>query len=352
MVEWITMQCLNNIWIEMKWKNVIHMHFTEYHGKMLFIRTSQSTMEKCYSYALHRAPRKNVIHMHFTEYHGKMLFIHTSQSIMEKCYSYALHRVPRKNVIHTHFTEYHRKMLFIRTSQSTMEKCYSYALHKVPWKNVIHMHFTEYHGKMLFICTSQSTTLSENVPLCLNYDNLKKSSSAERLSSSGLWQYQACGQVLTYQSPFYCEQRQRVLPKCRYPPTYQTTRIQGITLENRYGEEMGYGRQYSDLGKGEPTEGMWYHSSIILNVQRLHLRPTQPPIHFVKMGSVSGGSSWVMKITNDFQNTTFVNVTHENFKFVSDTIVDQQLQNGTHSNDALKSPDDGEQIDKSHMTFI
>jgi hypothetical protein len=56
--------------------------------------------------------------------------------------------------------------------------------------------------------------------------------------------------VLMYQSPFYCEQRQQVPPKCRYLPTYPPTRIHGITLENRYGEEMGYGRQYSVLGKG------------------------------------------------------------------------------------------------------
>jgi len=41
-----------------------------------------------------------------------------------------------------------------------------------------------------------------------------------------------------------------------YLPTYLPTRIHGITLENRYGEEMGYGTQDIDLGKGVPTEGM------------------------------------------------------------------------------------------------
>jgi len=52
---------------------------------------------------------------------------------------------------------------------------------------------------------------------------------------------------------------------------------------------MGYGRQYSDWGKGEPTEGMWYRSSIVLRVEtKSRTNPT--PKSSGKMGSVSGGS--------------------------------------------------------------
>jgi len=60
--------------------------------------------------------------------------------------------------------------------------------------------------------------------------------------------------------------------------------------------EMGYSRQYSDWGEGEPTEGM-YHSSIVLGGQ-LHLGPTQPTIHCVKWVLSLGVAA--EKLTNDF----------------------------------------------------
>jgi hypothetical protein len=159
----------------------------------LYKYLNRNEVETCYSYALHGVPWKNVIHTHFTEYHRKMLLICTSQSTKEKCYWYALHRVPWKNVIHMHFTQYQRKMLFIRTSQSTMEKCYSYALHRVPRKNVIHTHFTEYQVIRECSFVFKLRQLWRNHPQLKYYHLL----GCDSINSGG--------QVLTYQSSFYCE---------------------------------------------------------------------------------------------------------------------------------------------------
>jgi len=98
---------------------------------------------------------------------------------------------------------------------------------------------------MLFICTSQSTMLSENVPL--HYDNYEEIIFSWNINT--FWVVTVSSVADRYwhiRAPSYCEQRQQVPPKCRFLLPYPPTRTHGITLENRYVEKMGYGRQYSD----------------------------------------------------------------------------------------------------------